>query len=184
MRIVKAEFGPGGFDPEKPNNNAVRWWDADTRTLSQVVGGAIVTRPFTLEENEVIANREAAAEVVVEQDDWRKQLANGIDNLAEARDQAQDAVDGALTASQRAAGDLPSANALVAQAAALAASGSTPEVRALAEGVRQLAVWRVQVDNMLVDLWTWAAAVDRNAVMTDNALIYLARLAQRQGGLS
>lgn len=53
-------YGIGGYDPAKPNANAVEQWDDDTRIYSKFTAPTS-TRPYTAAENAVADARIAAA---------------------------------------------------------------------------------------------------------------------------
>jgi hypothetical protein len=57
-------YGVGGFDPAKPNGNAIEQWDDDTRTYSKFTAPAS-TRPYTAAENTAADARAVQAATAV-----------------------------------------------------------------------------------------------------------------------
>lgn len=48
---VRIIYGPGGYDPGKPDNNALERWDDGTRTYTDFRATPDVVRPYTAAEN-------------------------------------------------------------------------------------------------------------------------------------
>lgn len=179
--ILRTVYGDGGYDVNMPFDNASMWWDGNQRSVMKAVGTqAVKVRDFNDTENAVVDAAAAAAARPAQEADWRVQLAQGIQALRDAATAAQNAVGMAQARATAADGDAAAATSLMNQAAGLATTGSTAEIRALAEGLRQMAQWRGAVDASLEAAWNLLAALCQNAVSTDQAIIYLAQLAQRE----
>lgn len=161
------------------DGNPVTWIDVGAREVHDISSGVEQVRPFTDAENttaDAFLDAHARSEAAT---GLREQLAAGIDALIAARDAAD--------------ADIPVAEGL--HATATAAHGQAVTQRAQVAGwtpspayqpgdlvaVRdQLAAVldrQAAILTALADIYTYRAAVDRNAVTTDESLLWLARLA-------
>lgn len=107
----------------------------------------------------------------------RAQLEAGIAALIAARDAAQ--ADIAIAEAMRAAADTygTQAQALAATAFTAAPTYSATQMQALADALKATANRQAVILDALASILAWRAAVDRNAVDTDTALIWLGQLA-------
>ena len=158
-------YGDGGYLPDRPYANAVRWWDDTTRLAWTVTDGVASSRSYRDDEN-------ARADAVVSQQ-------AALELVRTLREQLVDGIAGFTTAQNAASADVAAANTLKTQADTLAGQAqafagktvwATSDFQSLATGIGQLA-------QAVSKLAGWRAAVDQNAVNTDAALIFLARLA-------
>lgn len=156
-------------------------WDDDTRTHTTYdeAGAVIDQRPYTSSEEE---NADAEADRIAREErraQLAAQLLEGIAEIEAARDEAQ--------------ADIDTATGLKAQADSLATAigtqrGSvlawtpqktytTADLIAIRDQLAQVLARQEQIVDALSSFYAYRVAVDRNAVQTDNALLWLAQRA-------
>lgn len=156
MTILGSQYNSAG--------DRVVWWDTDDRLRHDITSGTDVTTPFTEGENATADGLAAAQEELDSGKRLRDQLAAGLAAITAARDAAQ----GDIATRQAAA---TAAVTLKGQADAFVAKGAftAADIGTLGSAVSQIAAALASIDG-------WAAAVDQNAVITDDALLWLGAL--------
>ena len=162
-----------------PQGDRLSWSDDETLTHYD-----FTTDPYTLTpyDDEEVAEAEARAAQAAHQAGLlalRTQLGEGVAGIREAR---QAAIDDRERALQLRATAVTAAASTLAQRQTVAAftpaatynAAQLGQVRnAIADALQRIE----EVQRALADFYTYRAAVNTNAVTTDNALLWLARLA-------
>lgn len=178
--IIVERYRPGGYDPIALNSNAAVWRDTTTRKTYRVDNsGQVTVSDFNENENAYAdaQRRPGAADDVEHQ--IRLDIAAGIASLQ--------------VASQAAAADISISQGFQTDAQTLLASARaqrstaaqfvpkvlyTPsDLVAIRDALLAVLDRQASILQALSDYYGYRAAVDQNAVKTDQALIYLARLA-------
>lgn len=157
----------------------VEEWDDETRTYRRHDDGKVAERAYTAEEAAVPLERAAEADRDAARQRLQDQLAAGVVDILAARKAAQD--DSAKAEALRTQTlDAKASTVIQQQAVAAFSPGATYSANQLGQ-VRNAIVdvlARVeQIQQALADFYAYRAAVDANAVITDDALLWLARLA-------
>lgn len=164
--IVVISVGAGGVVTD--------FLDTDAQTRSR----AGFVEPWTDEDRAIAEQYLAARAAQVQADDARATLAAGIAAFQAAADLAQSDIATAQAAQTAAQGVQTAATTLKGQADALAAA-RTGDVQLLAQGISALAAQMSSLAQQVAGIQAWRQAVDANAVATDQAVIYLGRIAGR-----
>lgn len=162
-----------------PHGERLSWSDDTTLTHYDFTTEPHTLTPYSAEEIPAAQVRLAESDRLVRLDRLRDQLATGVAGIIEAR--------------AAAAEDRPRAQALRAQAVEAAAStqaqrqsvtGFTPgalysatQLVQVRNAVADVLVRVEEIQQALADFYAYRVAVDDNAVATDDALLWLARLA-------
>lgn len=150
------------------------WVDTDTRTLHDTASGAETFRPLTAREN-------AAADALEFLSGLRDQLAAGITAMVAARDDAQADVPVAQGLQQSALAHKTAATTQRGQVTAFtpAATYSATQLGQVRDQLALVLERQAVILQAMADMYAYRVAVDRNAVDTDNALLWLAQLVAR-----
>jgi cytosine/adenosine deaminase-related metal-dependent hydrolase len=158
----------------------VEEWDDDTTTYRRFDDGEVVEeRPYSVTEAEVVERREAEVVRASAAQALRDQLAAGVASIRAARDAAEqdqaqaeallvlalDAKASTVTQRQTVAAFTP------------AASYSATQLGQVRNAIVDVLARVEEIQQALADFYAYRVAVDRNAVITDDALLWLARLA-------
>lgn len=157
-----------------------RRWDDEARVYTEYDedGFETVTRPFTDSENENADRLAALAADEAQAEALRAQLAEGVAAILAARDAAD--ADRAQADNLKAQADSLS-QAIQARIAAVSAftPGATyrqSDLVAVRDELVSLLNRQKQITDAMAGMYAYRRAVDTNAVTTDNALLWLARL--------
>lgn len=157
----------------------VIWWDTTDRLRHDLTTGVDVTTAFTASEDALADALSDAQEALDVNAQLRDQLARGIAAFTQARDDAQADVLVAQSMQADTGTYKAQAQALAGTAFTAASTYSAPQLQALADAVKATANRQALIFTALGNLLGWRAAVDGNAVRTDNAVIWLGTLAGR-----
>lgn len=164
-------------DDAWPKGDRTSWHDDSTRTFHDFFNET--TRPYTAEENAEADARatEAARQATLHR--LRNQLAAGVADITAARTAALEDQARAETLQARA---LDAKITTLTQRTAVASFAPAGTYSAAQLGQVRNAIADVldrvaEIQQALADFYSYRAAVDRNAVTTDDALLWLARLA-------
>lgn len=159
----------------------VEEWDDEGRTYRRFseTGELVEERIYTDAESESIRQREAEAEAEAATQRLRDQLAAGVADILAARAAAQD--DRAKAESLRTQA-LEAKAATVTQRQAVAAftpasTYSATQLGQVRNAIVDVLVRLEEIQGALAEFYAYRSAADANAVTTDNALLWLARLA-------
>jgi len=156
-------------------------WNDATRLYTSWNQSHVQTsqRPYTAQENAVADAAASAAQQASQRDAILLELYNGIAGLVAAKDGATNdiAVATALRTSAQAVKDAASAQKAGVIAFNPSATYSQADITAIRDSIRDVLARQESIVQALVDFYTYRIAVDQNAVTTDDATIYLARLA-------
>jgi hypothetical protein len=156
------------------------WWDDSSRTYKAFNSSGVQTssRPYTPQENSAADASAQKANLTSTEDSLMVQLSNGIAAIQAARTAANNdvAVADSLAAS---------ANSLSAQVSSriTAVAGWTPsatysaaDLNAIKSELAGILDKQKQIIDALSAFYAYRKAVDQNAVTTDDAILWLARL--------
>jgi hypothetical protein len=158
-----------------------RWWDYDTRTYHEYdeEGTETLSRPFDADE---AANADALAAQQAADDKraaLRQQLASGVTAILAARDaasadvaQADNLQAQANTLSQQTQARITAVSAFV--------PGTTyrqADILAIRDELVSILNRQKTITDAMAGMYAYRKNVDQNAMTTDNALLWLARLA-------
>lgn len=156
-------------------------WDDDTTTYRRHEGdGTLVEeRPYTDEEAAPIVARETEAQAETTTQRLRDQLASGVASIIAARDAAvadQTKAEGLRVEA------LDAAAATVTQRQAVAAftpgaAYSAAQLGDVRDAIADVLARVEAIQGALAEFYAYRVTVDENAVLTDDALLWLARLA-------
>lgn len=165
-----------------PRAVILKKWDNESRTYTETdeeTGEVVFERPYDDTENQNADNEAQWAAEAAEREALKQQLVGGVQDIIAARDAAQ--------------ADIATADALLAQANALvtqldarlaAITAWTPsttykqsDLVAVKNEVLTILQRQKDITNAIGGLYAYRKANDQNAVMTDNSLLWLARLA-------
>lgn len=155
-------------------------WDDEAMIYRRFEGGALVQeRTYTPEEAEYPEAYQAGLEEQATIRNLRDQLTSGVSSIIAARDAAvQDAVVAAgFQAQANAAEESTETQHATVTAFAPSATYSQAQVVAIRDAIADLLVRVAQIQQALAEIYSYRVAVDNNAVLTDDALLWLARLA-------
>lgn len=159
--------------------NPAAWLDLDTRLAHDRTSGAETTRPFTDAENtRADAISDAAARTQTRQT-FRDQLATGVAAVVNAREAAREDIataQGLRATTLAARADTQTQRAAVA-AFVPASTYSAAQLAAVRDQLVQVLDRQAATLQALAGNYAYRVAVDTNAIDTDNALLWLARLA-------
>jgi len=155
------------------------WMDLDTRVVHDLAHGSPTARPFTDQENAAADALVAALNVAAQASGLRTQLAAGVADIAAARAAADADVATALALRDQATTTRAAATTQRMTVAAWtpAATYRASDLTAVRDQLVAVLDRQALVLAALADSFTYRAAVDRNALITDDALLWLARLA-------
>jgi hypothetical protein len=158
----------------------VEEWDDDTMTYRRFEDGALVEeRPYTAAEADDITRRAAEMERESKLQQLRDQLAAGVADILAARAAAE--ADRVTAEELRTlALDAKASTATQRQAVAAfvpAATYSAAQMGQVRNAIVDVLVRVEEIQQALADFYAYRRQVDANAVITDNALLWLARLA-------
>jgi hypothetical protein len=157
----------------------VEEWDDDAMVYRRFEDDAVVERPYADEEAADLRERAEEADREAARERLREQLAAGVANILAARTAALDdqaraealrtqALDAkAATVTQRQA----------VEAFAPAATYSATQLGQVRNAIADVLARVEEIQQALADFYAYRVAVDHNAVITDDALLWLARLA-------
>lgn len=157
----------------------VIWWDTTDRLRHDITTGVDVTTVFSASENALADALAAAQDALDANAQLRDQLVRGIAAFTQARDDAQADVLVAQSMQADAAAYQSQAQALAGTPFTAAGTYQAAQLQGLADAVKATANRQALVFAALSNLLGWRAAVDDNAVRTDNAVIWLGTLAGR-----
>lgn len=162
------------------DGSLVEEWDDATVTYRRFDDGALVEeRPYTDTEAAGLVERAAEAEREATAQTLRDQLASGVAAIARARDAALED-QARAEALQTQALDAKAATATQRQAVAAftpAATYSAVQLGQVRNAIADVLARVEEIQQALADFYAYRVALDRNAVTTDDALLWLARLA-------
>lgn len=163
-------------------------WDDTNRTVISIddeTGDVVDERPYDDNENENADNLAAQETEEAQRVSLREQLAGGVADVQKAKDDAQADI---------AAADnlLAQANTLVGQidARIAAITAWTPgttykqsDLVAVKNEILSILQRQKDITNAIGGIYSYRKSVDQNAVLTDNSLLWLARLASNDLGV-
>lgn len=154
------------------------WIDTATRVLHNEMSGIDMPRPLTDAEDDALdaltlETGQASAEAAL-----RQQLANGVTDIVAAREAAEQDV---VVAQGLRATALDVQSSAIAQrdavlAFAPAATYQQTQLAAVKSQLAQILARQDLIAQALAGIYGYRIAVDENAVVTDNALLWLAQL--------
>lgn len=163
-------------DDAWPAGDLIEWQDDENRVHHDFL--AKTTRPYTDAENEAADQRQAETARAQTVDRLRMQLREGVAGITAARDAARIDRERALADQTAAVRVKAEAGAQRSQVAAFVptATYSAAQLAAVRDTLTTILQRQELIVQALADLAGYRAAVDTNAVTTDDALLWLARL--------
>lgn len=159
--------------------NPAEWLDLEARLAYDMTSGTDVARPFTAAENaRADAITDAAARTQTRQA-FRDQLATGVAAVVNAREAAREDIttaQGLRTTTLSARADAQTQRAAIA-AFVPSSTYSAAQLAAVRDQLIQVLDRQAAILTALAGNYAYRVAVDTNAIDTDNALLWLARLA-------
>lgn len=167
----------GGHDPAQPFSNMAFLADDSTRTFHDYTDGTDLARPYTAEENAAADQRAAQAARDAAAQRLHDELAAGIAQIVAARNAATADQAAAETVRTQAASlaTTPGARATAVNAWTPKAVYTAADLTAIKAEIVFLTTTLKAVVEAVGSNAAWRKGVDMNAVITDNALLWLAK---------
>lgn len=165
-------------DDAWPKGDRTTWDDDETLTHYDFTTEPYTLTPYTDEEAAEAQPRMAETQRLATRDRLHQQLAQGVAGIVAARDAA---VEDQVRAEQLHAQALAAKAATVSQRQSVAAFSPAASYSAAQLGQVRGAIVDVlarveEIQQALADFYAYRAQVDANAVITDDALLWLARI--------